>query len=188
MTTPDAVRDVNPYAPPAAESLAEHGERVGEISPDEVTAFVVSNDRYYRRSWAQLMHGRRSGLLAGFNKAAFFLSLFWLLYRKMYKEFFLFAGPGLVIGILTQMIPVDPSLDRTIDHVINIAVASTVGTLGNGLYFRRARRVIEQARREEPDRAKRISYLRRRGGTTMIGPLVLLFVIVGSIALAGLER
>jgi hypothetical protein len=65
----------------------------------------------------------------------------------------------------------------------NIALAAFVGSLGVGLYQRRARIAVAAARRAEPDLERRLARLRKKGGTNLVGP-----VIVGGLLLAMLFR
>ena len=71
----------NPYAAPA--SIPIDSQPVPPEADDEqyFRVFVGSKADYYVERWTPLL--RSSGRGAGFNWAAFFLSSFWLPYRKM---------------------------------------------------------------------------------------------------------
>jgi hypothetical protein len=58
-----------------------------------------------------------------------------------------------------------------------------VGSIGVGLYLRRARRVIAAARLAEPDLERRLALLRRKGGTSVLWPLVVAALLIAAIVL-----
>jgi hypothetical protein len=95
-------------------------------------------------------------------------------------------GMAAVIGLgVLQAVAVavtGANLDA-VDRLINFAVAATVGMLANGLYLRRARQVVGNARAQEPDPQRRMELLRARGGTSWIA---LLLGIAMAIALGAL--
>jgi hypothetical protein len=81
--------------------------------------------------------------------------------------------------------PTETNLDP-LDTLENLVIAVTMGMLGNGLYLRRARRVIGNARAQEPDPERRAALLKARGGTSWIGLLVGVAVCVGFGVLAAM--
>ncbi len=179
---------VNPYAAPAtpADLASSQGTAAHDLTREEVRAFVGDKSaNYYWRSWQRVQGG---GLRAGFNFAAFFLNFAWLLYRKMYREFLVLAaalvGLGVVHGVIEAL--TEKNLDA-IDKVENVVVAVTMGLLANGLYLRRAQRVIGNARAQEPDPARREALLRARGGTSWLGLLIGIAVSIalGIVAASG---
>jgi hypothetical protein len=179
---------VNPYAAPETPADAGVvGTAAHDLTPDEVRAFVGEKHAYYWGNWRPRPSGR--GIRAGFNWAAFFLNVFWLLYRRMYREFFILVAALLGVGILHGMVAslMEKNLDG-VEKVVNIVVAVTMGMRGNGLYLRRARRVIGIARAQEPDPERRLVLLKARGGTSWIGLLVALAVGIGAGFLAAMAR
>jgi hypothetical protein len=94
---------------------------------------------------------------------------------------------GIVIGVsVLADVVVAPVLGETkiVDQVTNITLFATGAFLGNGLYLRRVRREVSQARRTEPDPVKRNELLARRGGRAWLWPIVATFVSVGLVLLA----
>jgi hypothetical protein len=180
--------NINPYAPPAATDASLPDVIPGEpLREDEINAYVRSNGRYYWRAWQRLRV--RGGWLAGFNTAAFFLNIFWLLYRRMYREFFVAVSPALLLGVLGEIVTIPPDAERALDRALNFGIAAAVGTLGSGLYLRRAERAILAAR-GEPDQSKRLDMLRKQGGISWVWPMVALAVSVGLavLAVAGMNQ
>ncbi|HEY3594222.1 MAG TPA: DUF2628 domain-containing protein [Polyangiaceae bacterium] len=173
---------LNPYAAPKTDVVQEMAAGAGDWLPEELSAFVGSKEKYYRRVWAPLMNGK-SGLKAGFNGGAFFFNVLWLLHRKMYREFLLFMIAPLTIGVLSAVVTLPPSVDAALDRAFNLAIACTVGFLGNGLYYRRTNAAIREARHRDPVLATRLEDLRKRGGTTWLWPLVAVAAFGGVIVL-----
>src|SRR5690625_5626540 len=63
--------------------------------------FVGKNSDYYKRKWEN-MNPKRNGF--SFNVAAFFLTLYWLGYRKMYKLVFFIALLFLAIDAVLYLV------------------------------------------------------------------------------------
>jgi hypothetical protein len=185
---PPPAGPINPYAAPKtpADMASVVGTRAHDLTREEVDAFVGDRHMYYWGNWQRAVGG---GLRAGFNWAAFFLNFAWLLYRKMYREFFIamaaVVGLGVVQGVAESV--TEKNLD-TLDKVVNLVVAVTMGMLGNGLYLRRAQREIGNARAREPDPERRTALLKARGGTSWIGVLVAIAVGIGLGFLAAMAR
>jgi len=177
---------VNPYAAPAtpADMASVEGVAAHDLTREEVRAFVGKNHGYYWRNWQR---ATGSGLRAGFSWPAFFLSFAWMLYRKMYREFFIWGaavfGLGVVRGVIESV--TETNLDA-VDKVENFVVAVAMGMLANGLYLRKARRVIADVRAREPDPERRVALLEVRGGTSWLGLVLGLAVAIGLGVLAAM--
>jgi hypothetical protein len=174
----------NPYAAPTDQQPAPLDATGAGLLVEEVTAYVGRNARYYNRVWTRLVAEDAKGLAPGFNVAAFFLSLGWLLYRKMYREFFIAAAPAFLLGVATELVHVGTDGEQALERIINIGTAVAVGRLGNTLYFWKMRRAVMAARRAEPDLPARLAHLRRRGGASWLAPIVLVLVVVGVLGLS----
>jgi uncharacterized protein DUF2628 len=183
---PPPAGPINPYAAPEtpADMASAVGIGVHDLTREEVEAFVGDNYKYYWGNWQRAVAG---GLRAGFNWPAFFLNFAWLLYRKMYREFFIgiaaVIGLGIVQGVVESL--TEKNLDA-LDKVENIVIAVTMGLLGNGLYLRKARREIGRARAQEADPERRAALLKARGGTSWIGLLVAIALGIGFGVLAAM--
>src|SRR4051812_30587082 len=97
---PPPAGPINPYAAPAtpADAASEVGTAAHDLTAEEVQAFVGDRHAYYWGSWRPRPSGR--GIRGGFNWAACFLNVVWLLYRKMYREFFILVAALLGVGVL----------------------------------------------------------------------------------------
>jgi len=150
------------------------------LTPDQVRSFVGSRAEYYLARWSriQLQQGRALGL----NWPAFFFTVFWLLYRRMYRVFWMVMGlvviSGLAQAALEELIGSDVS--RLSDAVLGIAVSATFGTFGTYWYYLHAERRIRLLEaRGQPS----TDDLKRAGGTSWGSPS--LGVAMGLLLLIG---
>jgi hypothetical protein len=84
-----------PLEQPDPEPLLPAYPTSGEPTDEELTAFVGTKADYYLPRWRASQQR-----LGGFNFAAFFVSGFWLPYRKMYRTTLLFYGLVLAVCIV----------------------------------------------------------------------------------------
>ena len=134
--------------------------------------------------------------MAGWNWAAAFLSIFWLLYRRMHKEFWITVGIlvmwGAAEGVLEEAAQLGSEATRSIERIGNFVFAAVMGMIGNGLYLRRVRREVLQSRRLfSADPQGQRAHLVKRGGTSwtaaLIGVAVMACVAVLAVMFAGSE-
>jgi len=169
----------NPYAAPEtpADKASVVETAAHDLTRDEVRAFVGRESSYYWRSWQRAAAG---SLRAGFSWPGFFLSFAWMFYRKMYREaligFGILFGLGIVEGLVESATGTNLN---ALSRAENVVIAVTIGMLGNGLYLRRARRVIADARAQEPDSERREALLRARGGISWLGLVIAFALLVG---------
>ena len=137
----------NPYASPASTPMDSQSVPAEADDEQYLRVFVGSKADYDVEKWTPLL--KSSGHGAGFNWAAFFLSSFWLPYRKMYVittilyaiillntivERMLFVESGVMVGVLAGVIcgrcadrgPDSPGLDAP------DAADTLAGTAGGG--------------------------------------------------------
>jgi hypothetical protein len=172
----DSVNATNPYQAPRADTSAPTPPPASALTREEVAAFV--GDRrsdYFWGKWKPVMDS--GSLFAGFSWPAGFFNVLWFLYRKMYREFAIVFVILLAVGELTSLV----SLEKALDRVINFVGIAVVGSIGVGLYLRRARRVIAAARLAEPDLERRLALLRRKGGTSVLWPLLVAALLIAAI-------
>jgi len=91
---------------------------------------------YYIRKWSKGLNS--------WNWAAFFFSLFWLGYRKMYNPIILILGIYLVIDLIVTILGID---DTVLNSYLGLAVGVTFGITGNNTYrlhaIKRIRKMME---------------------------------------------
>lgn len=94
------------------------------IDSPEVRAFVGAKHDYYREKWESM--ARKNNQIS-WNWAAFFLGMFWLAYRKMYRY------TALMFGLILLLVIVELIFDINTNGG-NIGVAVVFGMLGNSWY------------------------------------------------------
>jgi hypothetical protein len=163
----------NPYAAPVAEISAAAPPPAAELTREEVEAFVgARRATFYWGRWRSPMQS--GSIFAGFSWAAGFFNILWFLYRKMYREFAVLFVALVALSILTEVTGASG-----LDRIINLLAFVTAGSLGVGLYLRRARIVVAAARQVEPDLERRLALLRKKGGTSLLWPLLAAAILVG---------
>ena len=160
-----------------AEAASAPAMIVGAESEDELRAFIGPNWEYYLPHFAEADPGSGPQKL-GWNWAAFFLNLGWLLYRRMFAYFWAATGILLVLSFLAGFLAllvmgVDANPPGWIDRLVNIAVACFVGAFGNWLYYRHVLKKLGQVRETGADRPGAIA---RAGGVSWLWPIVSIVV------------
>ena len=163
----------SPYTSPQSEVAGG-----GADHDDLTTAFIgPKNTAYYLNKFARFDAG--GGALT-WHWPAFFITLFWLAYRKMWLWFFLY---WLIFPILMQLLLVGLSM---ISFVLG-AVVYAAGffllppLLANKIYHNHARSKIAKAATAFGDAGAQQAEAARLGGTSMVGVIIAVFVAVSMI-------
>ncbi|WP_158217615.1 DUF2628 domain-containing protein [Lottiidibacillus patelloidae] len=152
-----------------------------EPNQDEVLAeaYVGSKYPYYKEKWVKMDETGSGG--AG-NIAAFFLGVFWLGYRKMYRELLFIALAFLLIDfLLVYVINYQYSTESFIDpvdSVIGLAASILMAIFGNKLYKSHVDRKIEKIKKEDSNFDETIKIAKRKGGNRWLGVLIALGVFL----------
>jgi len=177
VTEPD-----NPYRVPQAPLLAET-----PLADEALAAFLKPNAHYYLRKWRALREGHSR--LAGFNWAAAFFPVYWLLYRRFFLIGVVWAGLSVVIGIAAggTAASLDLSLPLLV-ALVRLPEFLLAGLLANLLLYRKAERIA---------RSTPLSELKDRRATSELAvwlaialyvglPFLMMFLsVVGSVAAPG---
>lgn len=173
---------VNPYAAPTPESQGGDVPLAGPLDRADLEAFVGRNGAYY---WDRALRGGPEGrLLVGWNWAAFFLNVFWMLYRRMYREVAVVFGVLAMTTVLAELAGREGG--RVEDRILRWLTGGVLGIVGNGLYLRKVRRALAEVA-SETDRDRRQAALRRSGGTSWLA-VVLGLLVINGLALFELMR
>ena len=115
-----------------------------------LAAFVDENVQYYLNKWAPLLQSRTGS--AGFNWAAFFLTGFWLPYRRMYKAALILYAAVIVEAALEEVVFVGvmnkTETPQALGTVVTLAVSLICGAYGNRWYLAHARAAVSKNSRE----------------------------------------
>ncbi|WP_405234185.1 pilin [Lentisalinibacter salinarum] len=150
------------------------------------TAIGPKNTDYYLERFRKFETGKSS---VSWNWPAFFISFYWLLYRKMwlYAAAYLFVPTFIyLLGFFVAAAFTTEDTAALIGIVANlVAIFVIFPMFANRLYYRvLSNRITKAERHEESD--QRMLWLARKGGTTNAVWIVLLIVVVGGGILAAI--
>jgi hypothetical protein len=170
-------------APPPALSYADlmGSDHVGAASSaDEMDMmrYIGGNWPKYRDLWREMKGS--SDLKISFSIAGFFLTTFWMLYRKLYAAAFLTFGAGMVFAFVAPK------------HawLFNIAVCCVTGLYGKALVLQRAMKTVDNIKSMGLSNGEAALRFEKAGGTNLIAPLsifgVLFFIgLIAGVAAVG---
>ena len=148
---------------------------------EELRAFIGPKADYYLQAWSGI-DPAGGPQPTRWNWPAFFLTAFWLLYRRMYKYFWMFFAVLMVGGILQGLI--ETALGGTTppwgNVVINIVFGCFFGSFGNWLYYRHTNWKIGQVKAHHTSPEA----IATAGGVSLFWPLLILggSVVLGILA------
>jgi len=141
------------------------------LSDPERRAFIGPNADYYLTRWTAWAAGESA--TTGFNWAAFFFNMPWLLYRRMYHIFGLVFVGSYLIGLASTFV-VERFLELPLvgyQLLLRLIVALTIGSFGNFWYLRHTEQRISAAKDGEAPRLEQLGAL---GGVHWWPPLLYL--------------
>lgn len=153
-------------ASPDQEVAAPYEHRVGVAETDMLRA-IGSNWEKFRPVWER-MNGDPSSPKMSFGFAPFFLTSFWLLYRKQYGWFFVATAVNLGASFAV------PSVST------GMALASAVvcGLVGRSLVAGSAMRMVRNIRSQGFSEAEGSRRIEKAGGTNLWAPILLAVVML----------
>jgi hypothetical protein len=167
----------NPYRSSHYSAAEETLGGDGEAQVAELQAFVGRKANYYLRKWAPRLESPQGDV--GFNWAAFFLTAFWLGYRKMFRNvivyFFATIGLSVFVELLFVFVFKSPAMPASVNLLMNVMVAVVCGGFGNTWYLAHARRKIAAARAQGFEGDQLLSAIADRGGTSLLCSIGLVF-------------
>lgn len=114
-----------------------------------------------------------------FSFYAFFFSLYWFVFRKMYKQAFILFLLSVFLEIILFLVFGDLG-----SYLLFLLFLSICGFIGNNLYMKKARRVVEKVKDKYDNQEEQIEYLRKKGGVSYPAVIVLFVVSVISYLLS----
>ncbi|MFC7372303.1 DUF2628 domain-containing protein [Fictibacillus iocasae] len=160
----------------ANEQAAEREAVFVEPSPQErhknlLTAFVGKNAHEYIPKW----ENRKSPFSPSWNWASFFLTPFWLGYRKMYGHLALYWGVCGLMALLT--------MNEIIINVLSLLMAVIYGIYGNQLYYLKATKAVRKVEAYSSNDTASELALRKKGGTSKAGVFISILSFILAIAI-----
>lgn len=109
---------------------------------ERLRSFVGVRANWYIERWRRITEEKRS---LGFNWAALFLSIFWLIYRGMYRNAWIAFGVAVLYALFSEF-ALAPNLSpedlRMTERLWGLLLGVTFGRFGNVWYLNHARRMI----------------------------------------------
>ena len=146
-----------------------------------------NNQEYYLQRFEEYEANGKTTI--GWHWPAFFITFYWLLYRKMWLAALLyFILPYLctsVLGVVGSLLGASGTLLVSVGYLLYIlAILLLPPMFANGLYYRHCQSKIRQAEQLHDDRERQLGYLSAKGGTSNI--MLFVVLIVGFIAVIGI--
>ncbi len=156
--------------------ITDNGNAENDFDTD-VNKFIGKKHPYYKTKWEKAKDNKPT-----WNFAAFFLSIFWLGYRKMYTHIAIIIAFFFLIDFIVYILNIN-----SIDNAISMAIAVTLGMYGNYFYLIKARKKVAVIREQGLTSEDKNFEIHKKGGTSWLGVFIalifLLFYAFISIAL-----
>ena len=164
------------YAPPAEAPIGGEAEQ-------ELRAYIGPNADYFLVKWRQSDATNKPN---SWNWAAFFLTVFWLAYRKMWGPMAIGSGALFALRIVGGLAPPLALLTT----LLSLGVAGWIGWSGNALYRKAVNSAVAEAHRTVTPPHSPIALLQLRGGVSLPAALGLVagFVVATVIVAALMIR
>jgi hypothetical protein len=183
----DPKQNVNPYATAEIPSVPPfpptHEE--SSLQVDDLRVFVGKREEYYLPAWAPVLKGY--GHNAGFNWCAFFFTVMWMAYRKMYFFAFLFMGVGVAVSIIQEVVCTVyfglPESPRFADRIATLIFSLICGSFGNRWYLYHAQQQIAKVQTIGLSREESQRRIASRGGTSLLKAVLFMFVLAAFVVL-----
>ena len=133
-------------------------------------AFVDSRYHFYDQKWSM---SSQPDMKVGWNWASFFVGLFWLGYRKMYREVLILIGLFFLIDFVIAMTGI-----YVLHILLPFVIYFYLGMKGNALYYQHVRKKLAEL---QYDHLSMEAYREHGGvsGTGVVVTILLLFAYAG---------
>jgi hypothetical protein len=159
--------------------------------PDELwSAIAHRRTEYYVPKWKRYAAGEST--FPSWHWPALFLTGWWALYRKSWAGaaalFFLPLGLVFAVGLLGGLLQVADVGTGAMTLLAVLAAWLLPPTLANGFYYRKACKLVAEARRQSADLATQRAYVTAKGGTSggMVAVICIFAAVTGIGVLAGI--
>lgn len=146
-------------------SVSQHPARLNPQEEELLGIFTGPNSDYYLSSWNKQY---------SMNWAAFFLTIFWMGYRKMFAPMVITAGSFILAGLLIAVTGM-----YWIAAIAVPVLLTVTGFLANWIYLSHAREELDRVHASQGSWAAKSQLLASRGGTASAGIYITFGVITG---------
>lgn len=123
-------------------------------------------------------HYDDSGTSVSWNWSAFFVSFYWLLYRKMWFLALLYFLLPITVGIMQAILSQISSVAVNLLNLLFLAGIFVIFPMyANGLYYRHVKRNIKKAINYTSDEDKRLRMIAADGGTSAVALIVVIIFL-----------
>ena len=169
----------NRFAPPETGRASRMGGETDILTEEEAWAAVIgdSNTHHYLTRFERLARGESGG----WHWPAFFVTWYWMLYRKMWVAALLYFVASYAFGIA---VGVAAAAAPAVGGLLLLAWWVLPGLLANGRYFKHCEKKIRDLRARGGSKEQMVARLEAAGGTSNV--LVIIFAVFGIIAGIGI--
>jgi hypothetical protein len=162
---------------PVTRSVPASGQQPAYADSEaELRQFVGKKSDYYINKWKKAKNNR------SWNWAAFFLGLFWVGYRKMYKVIFIIFGIFIVTDVITLFL--NQAIADKLNYGISTGLSVVLGISGNYFYSIYSKRKIQKIKDTFPHNPEiQAKEIQRQGGGSWKGVFISLGLLVAYIAI-----
>ena len=181
----DAAPARNRFAPPEAGSASPAIGDPNVLTDSEAWAAIVgdTNTQYYLTRFERLA----SGASGGWHWPAFFISLYWMLYRKMWlPALSYFVLCWVSVKVLKGMEATAPGTAAVLNLALFVALLVVPAMQANGWYYRRCEKKISDVRAQGGTKDQMLARLQAAGGTSLVLLIFLAVVVIGILAAVAL--
>jgi hypothetical protein len=141
---------------------------------DEQLALFVGEKKkgYYFKKWDKEADKRK----LTWNWAAYFLSIFWFGYRKMYKHIAIILSILVALDIVTLLLNIG---NMAVNRGITFGGAAVIGIMANSLYKKHAEKKISEINATYSNKEQQHIALKKAGGTSWGGVGIALLAFIG---------
>ena len=143
------------------------------IQQNEINLFIQKNKDFYEKKFNKM---RESGKSISWNWAAFFMGIYWMVYRKMYFK----AVAFYVLSLVASRTPY-------IGSILNMAVLVGIAIYANALYMDHVEGNIKKVKMVFPHNKEEV--IEKIGGTRVamvVGAIVVQFIAVFLMVILGI--
>src|SRR5699024_40294 len=145
---------------------------------EDMYTFVGTNQSYYETKWGE-MEGRRHHI--SWNFAAFFFTIFWLGYRKMFREVFIVSLILMAINLSIYWSNTQFNITlypQSTNIVISVIVSIVMGLYGNAIYKRHVQRKVQAIYRKQSSVDLQQNLFKRKGRVNFLGVLLASLIVI----------
>ena len=168
----------NRYAPPNAGPAGRAASDSPILTDEEAREAVIgrTNTLYYLGRFDHLSHGEGGG----WHWPGFFVTWYWMLYRKMWiPALIYFFAPYLMGMLITGIAAASPAVGGLLGLAWLAAWLIGPGLFANSWYYKHCLKTIRNVRARGGSKEQMLARLEAAGGTSNVLVIILVLLVVG---------